>query len=90
MEQDDIEAYLLTFEWMMQAYEMDGPRWTYTLAPQLTGKAQEAYAALSIDYNTLKTAILRRFNINEETYRRQFRSATPRELITRLRDLVKK
>ncbi|ETW98513.1 MAG: hypothetical protein ETSY2_42715 [Candidatus Entotheonella gemina] len=99
-DQDDIEAYLLTFERMMQAYEVDRPRWTYRLAPQLTGKAQQAYAALSItdasDYDTLKTAILRRYNINEETYRRQFRSAklkkgeTPRELVIRLRDLVKK
>ena len=98
-EQDD-KAYLLTFERMMQAYEVDRPRWTYKLAPQLTGKAQQAYAALSIDeardYDTLKTAILRRYNINGETYRRQFRSAklkkgeTPRELVTRLRDLVKK
>ena len=75
-DQDDIEAYLLTFERMMQAYEVDRPRWTYKLAPQLTGKAQQAYAALSIadasDYDTLKIAILRWYNINEETYRRQF------------------
>ena len=76
-EQDDIEAYLLTFERMMQAYKVDRPRWTYKLAPPLTSKAQQAYAALSVDeasdYDTLKTAILRRYNINEETYRRQFR-----------------
>ena len=99
-EQDDIEAYLLTFERMMQAYEIDRARWTFKLAPQLTGKAQQAYAALSADeatdYNALRTAILRRYNINEETYRRQFRSAelrkgeTPRELVTRLTDLARK
>ena len=45
-EQDDIEAYLLTFERMMQAYAVDRPRWTYKLAPQLTGKTQQAYTAL--------------------------------------------
>ena len=99
-EQDDIEAYLLTFERMMQAYEIDRARWTFNLAPQLTGKAQQAYAALSADeatdYDALRTAILKRYNINEETYRRQFRSAelrkgeTPRELVTRLTDLARK
>ena len=75
-------------------------RWSFKLAPQLTGKAQLAYAALSVeqsrDYKTLKTAILRQYNISEETYRRQFCSAklkkkeTPWELVTRLRDLARK
>ena len=99
-DQDDIEAYLLTFERMMQAYEISSTRWSYKLAPQLTGKAQQAYAALSCEdaktYEIVKTAILRRYNITEETYRRQLRAAklgkdeTPRELVTRLQDLVRK
>ena len=96
----DIEAYLLTFEQMMQAYEVDRARWTFKLAPQLTDKAQQAYAALSADdandYDALKTAILWRYNINEEKYRRQFHAVklkkgeTPQELVTRLTDLTKK
>ena len=44
---DDIEAYLTTFERMMEAYEIGVARWPYKLAPQLTGKAQQAFAALS-------------------------------------------
>ena len=46
------------------------------------------------DYGELKAAILRRYNINEETYRQRFRTAklgdgeTPRELATRLCDLA--
>ena len=63
-DKDDIESHLTTFERMMQAYEIDASRWTYKLAPQLTGKAQEAYAALSPDeaqsYPSVKSAILRR------------------------------
>ena len=84
----------------MQAYEIAPAKWSYKLAPQLTGKAQKAYAALSADeaktYGTVKTAILRRYNINDETYRRQFRAAklrkeeTHRELVTRLQDLAHK
>ena len=40
-EQDDIEAYLVTFERIMQAYKIPREQWTYYLAPQLTGKAQQ-------------------------------------------------
>ena len=96
-ESDDIEAYLTTFERMMEAYEVGRARWTFKLAPQLTGKAQQAYAALppddAKDYDTVRAAILRRYNISEETYRRRFRAPkpkegeTPRELVTRLNDL---
>ena len=99
-DQDDIEAYLLTFERMMQAHHIDPAQWVFRLAPQLTGKAQQAYAALSTDesdkYDSVKKAILRRYNINEETYRRQFRGAklrkgeTPTEFATRLTDLARR
>ena len=38
-EQDDIEAYLVTFERIMQAYKITQEQWTYYVAPQLTGRA---------------------------------------------------
>ena len=38
-EKEDIEAFLKTFERMMEAYEIDADRWAFKLAPQLTGKA---------------------------------------------------
>ena len=75
-ENDNIEAYLTTFERIMEAHEVSVERWSFKLAPQLTGKAQQAYAALQPDetktYETVKAAILRRYNINEETYRQRF------------------
>ena len=84
----------------MKVYEIDSARWAYKLAPQLTGRAQQAYAALNPDeaqsYDTVKAAILRRYNINEETYRKRFRSLkhksglAPTELVTRLTDLAGK
>ena len=48
---DDIEAYLTTFDRIMEAYDyqIDESLWPYKLAPQFTGKAQQAYAALSPD-----------------------------------------
>ena len=96
-EEDDIEAYLTR---LMKAYEIQKERWSFKLAPQLIGKAQQAYAAMppddARDYDKLKDAILRRYDINEESYRQQFRTITKkagettRELGARLRDLADK
>ena len=61
---DDIEAYLTTFERIMEVNEVTKERWPFQLAPQLTGKAQQAYAALTPedakDYDAVKNAIFRR------------------------------
>ncbi len=99
-EADDIEAYLMTFERLMRAYEVNETRWALKLAPQLTGKAQLAYAAMDTsqagDYAALKAAILRRYEITEETYRQRFRSTRRKdgemqaELVIRLSDAAKK
>ena len=93
-ESDDVEAYLTTFECMMAAYGV------YRLAPYLTGKAQQAYAAMptkdASTYDEVKAAVLRRYDISTETYRQRFREArltkgeTHRELATRLLDLASK
>ena len=45
-EKDDIEAYLVTFVRMMTAYRVDQGLWSLKLPLQLTGKAQQAYAAM--------------------------------------------
>ena len=97
---EDIEAYLTTFERMMQVYEVEEDRWAFKLAPQLTGKAQQAYASLKEEdarnYAEVKAAILRRYDINEETYRQRFRATRRKdgesymELVIRLQDLFKK
>ena len=77
---DDIEAYLTTFERMMEVYAVEKARWAFLLAPQLTGKAQQAYAAMAGDvannYDQVKEAILKRYNISEESYRMRFRTIT--------------
>ena len=99
-ENDDIKAYLLTFERLMEAYKIRPERWAFKLAPNLIGKAQQAYAAMesgaAADYNQLKEAILLRYDVNGETYRQRFRAAsvkpseTIRELAVRLDDLATK
>ena len=76
---DDVEAYLTTYERQMRAFDITEDQWSLYLAPQLTGRAQQAYAALhgdeAADYETVKTAILRRFAINSDTYRQRLRAA---------------
>ena len=61
-----------TFERIMAANEVSRERWSFQLAPQLTGKAQQAYAAFPPEdaksYDAVKEAILRRYDITEETY----------------------
>ena len=51
--------------------------WATQVAGLLSGKALAVYAALTPEdaavYDTVKGAILRRYEINEETYRQRFR-----------------
>ena len=76
---DDIKAYLVTFERIMAAHKISKDQWPYHLAPQLTGKVQLAFAAMSSteakDYDTIKAAVLTRYDINEEAYQQRFCSA---------------
>lgn len=77
----------MTFKRTMTAYEVPRNRWAFRLAPQLTGKAQQAYVGIAVaesaDYNLLEAAILKRNKISNETYLRRFREAARREVVTR-------
>ena len=79
---DDIEVYFTTFERLMVSYEVKKDKWAFKLAPQLVGKAQQAYVGLSVtdasDYDQLKSAILQRYVITEESYHQRFRAAKQR------------
>ena len=93
-ELNNIEAYLITSERLMRVHGVSETHWAFRLAPQLTDKAQQAYAALPVseasDYNKMKAAILRYYDINEETYTQKFRSTLTKanesysELVVRL------
>ena len=51
----------------MTSYEIPESRWAIKLAPQLSGRAQDDYAVMSMatatDYKEVKKAILRRYDI---------------------------
>ena len=48
-ENDDIESYLVMFECIMEAHKIEDKSGTQFLAPNLTGKAQQAFAALPVE-----------------------------------------
>ena len=99
-ETEDIEAFLTAYERAVEAHNVPPEKWAVLLAPQLTGKALHAYAAMgneeAKDYEQVKGAIFRRYDINEETYRRRLRAVswktneTSMEMLTRVTDLAGK
>ena len=96
----DIEHFLTGFERVATAYKWPEELWVLKLVPLLTGRALAAYANMDQDaaasYRNVKKAILRRFDINEETYRQRFRSMKKSEtqsymeLGVQLKDLFRK
>ncbi|KAI4897040.1 hypothetical protein NFI96_014401, partial [Prochilodus magdalenae] len=97
---DDIEHYFLMFERLALAARWPRADWAFHLVPLLEGKARAAYVAMCADeihdFNAVKEAILRKFEINPETYRQRFRKdtvledETPKELFTRLTGLYER
>ena len=99
-EGDDIEAFLTTFERVMGMSAIEEDRWSCILAPQLAGKAQQAYTAMDVsragEYVEVKKMILRRYGVNQESYRQKYRAArkgqgeTYQDLALRIEDLNRK
>ena len=80
---DDIEALMTIFERLMEAHEIECGKWPVLLSPQLTGKVQRAFAALSSkgskDFIKVREAIFKRYDINEETYHQRFQAAKAKQ-----------
>ena len=72
-QEHEIDKYFLHFEKMATSLEWLRDVWTLLLQSVLVGKAQEIYAALSLDqsseYDTVKTAILNAYELVPEVYR---------------------
>ncbi|XP_073809789.1 uncharacterized protein [Danio rerio] len=73
----DVEKYFCHFERVAASLKWPENVWSLLLQCVLTGKAQEAYASLSIeetaDYKLVKAAILRAYELVPEAYRQRFR-----------------
>lgn len=73
----EVDAYFAAFEHI--ATKLNWPRdlWSLLVQSNIAGKAQEACAALpvesSLDYDTVKSAVLRAYELVPEAFRQKFR-----------------
>ncbi|XP_078687005.1 SCAN domain-containing protein 3-like [Branchiostoma floridae x Branchiostoma belcheri] len=82
-EGEEIDGYLLRFERFARANHWAEVKWASSLSALLTGKALDVYSRLSDaeaqDYDKVKEAILRRYELTEDGFRKTFRSEIPQE-----------
>ena len=80
-EKEDLDAYLMRFERIAALSGWERADWAGALSVLLSGRALETYASMPIsdasDYDCLKEALLRRYQLTEEGYRTKFRLAKP-------------
>ena len=78
---DQIENFIQRFERYARANLWREENWAISLGALLTGKALEAYTRLSeedvMNYQELKNASLKRYNLTEEGYHEKFRKCRP-------------
>ena len=76
-EKDDIDVYLQSFERLATVHGWDHSTWATRLAASLSGKALEAFARMSAEdssnYDKVHDAILSRYELTGEAYRKKFR-----------------
>uniref|UniRef100_A0A8C3F4E7 SCAN box domain-containing protein n=1 Tax=Chrysemys picta bellii TaxID=8478 RepID=A0A8C3F4E7_CHRPI len=95
--EEDIEAYLASFEQVAEACQWPRGEWVTRLVPALSGKARQVISSLDArdagDYGKVKTAVLRGCDIGMETQRQRFRqfryqeAEGPRAVFCRLWEL---
>ncbi len=91
---DDLDSYLFRFERYATIQKWKKIDWAIYLSALLKGKALEVYSRLPIgeahDYDKLKLALLKRFQLTEDGFKDRFRSTkptqgeSPEQFLTRL------
>ena len=80
---DNVDVYLLRFERYAGQQKWPKSEWAVYLSALLTGKGLEVYYSLANeqanDYETLKKAILNRYEFNEEGFRKRFKNSKPEQ-----------
>ena len=74
----EVDSYFGVFERIATALQWPAEAWALLLQCKIHGKAQDAVAALplqdSLDYVSVKAAILRAYELVPEAYRQKFRN----------------
>ena len=78
---DDLDAYLHRFERFATTAKWEKAGWATKLSALLSGRALDVYSRLSeeaaSDYDKMKIALMKRYDLTEDGYRRKFRVSTP-------------
>ena len=78
---DDLDAYLQRFERFAETAKWNKIGWASKLSALLSGRALEVYSCLSEeavkDYDKVKIALMKRYDLTEDGYRRKFRASKP-------------
>ena len=78
---DDLDAYLQRFERFATTAKWEKTGWASKLSALLSGRALEVYSRLSEeaaqDYDQVKLALMKRYDLTEDGYRRKFRASKP-------------
>lgn len=78
---DDLDAYLQRFERFAATAKWEKTGWASKLSALLSGRALEVYSRLSEeaaqDYDRVKLALMKRYDLTEDGYRRKFRTSKP-------------
>ena len=78
---DDLDAYLQRFERFAETAKWKKDGWASKLSALLSRRALEVYSRLSEDtakdYDRVKIALMKRYDLTEDGYRRKFRASKP-------------
>ena len=95
---DQIDAYLSRFERFARTQKWPETEWASCLSVLLSGRALEVYARMSDEnaenYRSLKSALLQRYDLTAEGYRKKLRGSRPQsdespaQYITRLKEYL--
>lgn len=95
---DRMDAYLKRFERFAVNANWDKGCWATNLSALLQGRSLDVYSRLSpaesVEYDSLKEALLQRFQLTEEGFRSKFRTSrpedgeTPQQFVVRLEEYL--
>ena len=78
---DEMDSYLLRFERYATVQKWEPDTWATGLSVLLHGKALDVYALMSkvdaLNYDKLKVALLKRYELTEEGFRRKYKKCRP-------------
>ena len=78
---DEMDSYLLRFERYATAQKWEPDTWATGLSSLLQGKALDVYALMpkedALNYDKLKVALLKRYELTEEGFKRKYKKCRP-------------